>query len=81
MRKKSKKKEEKSALICLSYFSTVFNNDLVKQNNKQHTEKEKSFAPLWNKYEETLSWLTEVWMKLTLAVISSVFDIFTVEKT
>lgn len=76
------KNEEKkeSALICLSYFSTVFNNVLLKQNNKQQAEKEKSSAALWNKYEETSSWLTEVWMKLTLAVISSAFDIFTVEK-
>lgn len=43
---KKKESKEKSALICLSYFSTVFNNDLVKQNNKQHAEKVKSFAPL-----------------------------------
>lgn len=62
-------------------FLTVFNNDLVKENNKQRGEKKKSFAALWNKYEETLSWLTEVWMKLILAVISSVFDISTVEKS
>lgn len=39
-------KVKKSALICLSYFSTVLNNVLFKQNNKQWAEKEKSFAAL-----------------------------------
>lgn len=43
---KNEKKSQKSALICLSYFSTVFNNVLLQQNNKQQREKEKSFAAL-----------------------------------
>lgn len=38
------KKSKKSALICLSYFSSDFNNDQLKQNNKQGAEKGKSFA-------------------------------------
>lgn len=43
---KKRKVKKKSALICLSYFSTVLNNVLLKQNNKQRAEKEKSFAAL-----------------------------------
>lgn len=39
-----KKRQKSSALICLSYFPTVFNNVLLKQNNKQRAEKEKKFC-------------------------------------
>lgn len=44
--KKKKKNQKKRALFCLSYFSTVFNNVLLKQKNKQQAKKEKSCAAL-----------------------------------
>ena len=46
IKNEKKKSQKRSALICLSYFSTVFNNVLLKRNNKQRAEKGKSFAAL-----------------------------------
>lgn len=44
IKNEEKKSQRSSALICLSYFPTVFNNVLLKQNNKQWAKKGKKFC-------------------------------------